>query len=67
MTVAKLIEILKAYPQDLEVIYMCKSEYDSLNECDLEMVDACIPRPDGWIQNKRPDKETRKYLAFPGN
>lgn len=22
---------------------------------------------DGWIQNARPDKPTKKYLEFPGN
>ena len=67
MTVADLIKELKKYPKDLKVAYSLYSEQCILEPDDIEIQEFCHPRPDGWIQNKRPDKPFEKYLLFPGN
>lgn len=67
MTVASLIEILKKKPQNIKVAYEIFSEQCLLEEKDIAIVELCHPREDGWIQNKRPDKPTERYLVFPGN
>lgn len=67
MNVAELIDLLKTQPQDLQVIYLCYSEAVLLEAEDIYVGEACEPRLDGWVQNKRPDMPTRKYLVFPGN
>ena len=67
MTVAELIELLKAYPQDLPVAYSKYSEQCLLDPKDIGIGSACLPRPDGWVQSRRPDMPTCDYLMFPGN
>lgn len=67
MTVAELIEFLKTQPQDMQVAYLHCSEAVVLEADQINIEEACDPRPDGWIQNKRADKPTRTYLMFPGN
>lgn len=67
MTVAELIETLKTFPPDLPVVYQCCSEYNTLEAHQLTVDELCQPRPDGWVHEKRPDKPSIKYLAFPGN
>ena len=67
MTVAELIAFLQTQPQDLPVAYRCCSEQVLLESDDIRIKEACKPREDGWIQDKRPDKETQTYLLFPGN
>ena len=67
MIVSELIEYLQQQPQHLLVAYHCYSESELLNKEDISIKELCLPRPDGWIQNKRPDKETQEYLVFPGN
>lgn len=67
MTVAEFIEFLKTQPQDLKVAYQCYSENCLLDTENIGIADLCHPRPDGWIQNKRPDMETETYLLLPGN
>lgn len=67
ITVAELIEFLKGEQQDLIVAYQCCSEQVLLEVGDTEEFEACEPRPNGWVQCKRPDMSTRKYLLFPGN
>lgn len=67
MTVAELIIKLQSVPQHLLVAYYKYSEQCLLEECDIDIVEACLPRPDGWIQDKRPDKPYVKYLMLPGN
>ena len=66
-TIADLIEHLQTLPQDLPVGYRCYSEECLLDFADLKIEEHCAPREDGWIQNKRPDKPSIKYLIFPGN
>ncbi len=67
MTVAELIEALKGYDQELPVVYQCCSEHTMLEAKQIEILDLCEPRHDDWVHDKRPDKPTRQYLAFPGN
>jgi len=67
MNVSELIEFLKTQPQDLTVIYRCCSESCVLEAEEIYLGEACEPRPDGWVQNKRPDMPTRTYLILPGN
>lgn len=67
MTVKDLIEFLKTQPQHLQVAYRMCSEQCILEIKDIEIEDLCVPREDGWIQNKRPDMPTQTYLVFPGN
>lgn len=67
MTVAELIAFLQTQPQELQVVYRCFSEQVLLEANEIEIVEKCSARPDGWIQNKRPDKPTQMYLMLPGN
>ena len=64
MTVAEFIEYLKSQPQDITVACRCWSEQCLLDTRDIEFVELCHPREDGWIQNKRPDMETETYLLL---
>lgn len=67
MTVKELIEFLQTQPQDLQVAYKCCSEQCLLEAEEIAIEEQCEPRPDGWIQHKRPDMPTQTYLMFPGN
>lgn len=67
MTVADLVALLQTQPQDLLVAYRLCSEQVLLGANEIEIAQACEPRPDGWIQDKRPDKPSRSYLMLPGN
>lgn len=67
MTVAELIEVLKQHPQDLQVAHEQFSEYCLTEAKEIEVRELCKPRPDGWIQDKRADMPTQRYLVFPGN
>ncbi len=67
MNVKQLIAVLETYDPTFEVVYRCCSEYVLLDEGDIKLTSLCLPRPDGWVANKRPDKPNKIYLAFPGN
>lgn len=67
MTVADLIAVLQAYPQDLPVAYDLYSEHALLEPDLIRVMEACEPRPDGWVHEKRPDMPAIRYLMFPGN
>lgn len=67
MTVAELIAYLQTQPQEAQVAYKRFSEQCLLSSEDIEVMEACAPRPDGWIQDKRPDKPAQTYLLLPGN
>lgn len=67
MTVAELIAFLQTQPQDLQIAYMCCSEQCLLEAEQIGIEEKCHPRADGWVQNRRPDMPTQKYLLFPGN
>jgi hypothetical protein len=67
MTVKELIKLLQTYPSGLQVLYCCCSEQVVLEAKDIELKSLCSPRPDGWVQNERPDMPTQQYVLFPGN
>lgn len=67
MKVAELITHLQTLPQDFEVVYCLFSERVQMKANEIEIVEACQPRPDGLVQDKRPDMPTQLYVCFPGN
>ena len=67
MIVSELVEFLKKQPQDIKVAYRTCSEQCVLEAITITIVDLCKPRPDGWVQDRRPDMETETYLLLPGN
>lgn len=67
MTVAELIKFLKTQPQDIKVAYRCCSEQTLMDAGDIGLFVGCVARPDGWIQDRRPDMPTVTYLLFHGN
>lgn len=67
MTVSELIEFLQKQRQDMLVAYQIYSEYAVLEAKDIEIMELCMPRPDGWVHDARPDAEKQEYLVFPGN
>ena len=68
MTVAELIKFLQTQPQDLPVAYRLYSEQKLLETAEIKIDEFCKARPDDyWVENKRPDKPSIKYLVFPGN
>jgi hypothetical protein len=67
MTVRELIEHLKTLPGDMPVAYDRYSEQCLMEVNEITVQDLCHPREDGWIQDKRPDMPTIKYVVFPGN
>lgn len=67
MTVKELIEFLRKKEQDLLVAYRLYSEQCLMDKEEIEIDKLCAARKDGWIQNKRSDMPTQKYLIFPRN
>ena len=67
MLVSQLIEFLKEQPQDIQVVFTACSEQCVLEAEDIRIDELCLPRPDRWVQNKRPDMPSQTYLVFPGN
>ena len=67
MIVSELIQLLQTFPQDLPVAYDLHSEQCLMEPGDIRTENLCLPRADGWVPNKRPDKPTQTYLVFPGN
>lgn len=67
MTVKELIKFLQTQPQDIQVAYYLFSEQCLMDVEDISVIGCCEPRPDGWVQRKRPDMPTQQYLVFPGN
>ena len=53
MTVKDLIEFLQKQPQDIRISYSCCSEQVLMKLEEIEIVDLCIARPDGWVQDYR--------------
>ena len=67
MKVKDLIELLKKYDPELSVVHELYSEQLLVEEDDFSVEDLCLPRPDGWVQNKRRDMPCQKYLVIEGN
>lgn len=65
--VRDLIAYLQKHDPELPVAYQCCSEAAELELKDIEVTNCCLPRNDGWVANKRPDKPSIPYLVFPGN
>ena len=67
MTVAELIEVLKQKPGHIQVAYEIYSTAQLLQESQIRIVTLCEARPDGWVEDLRPDKPSVDYLVLPGN
>ena len=67
MNVAELIKFLQQQPQDALVAYRIYSEQALVTVDRIKTVELCVPREDGWIEYKRPDKAAQTYVLFPGN
>ena len=67
MTVAEFIGFLQTQPQGIQVAFCLYSEQVLLHPKQIQVVELCEAREDGWIQNKRPDMPTQTYLLLPGN
>lgn len=67
MTVSDLIKLLHTFPPEMQVAYYKYSEQCLMKAEEIGIKELCMPRPDGWLQDKRPDIPTMKYLLFPGN
>ena len=67
MNVGKFKDLLNEYPDDMQIVYQKFSEQCLLEKDDISTAECCAPRPDGWVEDKRPDKESQTYLMFPGN
>jgi hypothetical protein len=67
MKVHELIAHLQTFDPNLDVTYACHSEQCILDKEEVDIGQACKPRPDGWVQNYRKDMPSQLYLMFPGN
>lgn len=67
MKVKELIELLQTFPQDMLVARELYSEAVVMSSEDVAFEVLCKPRADGWVENKRPDKESMTYVVFAGN
>jgi hypothetical protein len=67
MNVRELIEFLQKHDPEMPVAFRQYSEQAELEADEIEVKKLTKPRPDGWIQNYRPDMEAQYYLLFPGN
>lgn len=67
MNVGDLVKFLQTLPPDMDVAIQMYSEQRVFTLDEILVIKGCPPRPDGWIQNQRPDVEPQEYLLFPGN
>lgn len=67
MKVRDLIDFLKGFDADLPVARGIYSEQELLTQEMIGVEELCYPRKDGWVQNKRPDMKSIKYLVIQGN
>lgn len=67
MTVAELITLLQAQPQDLEVAYECRDLLHRLEPGDIVVRGASEMDPYGWAALDDPGPPARQYLVLPGN
>ena len=63
-TVAAMIEYLKSLPQDMKIVKSEWSEHVLLEAKNFSIDELCVARPDGWVHEARPDKETERYLVI---
>jgi hypothetical protein len=62
--VSDLIKYLETLPQNLPVAYGKWSEQFLLEIKDINIVECCESRPDGWVAHARPDKKSIPYLLL---
>lgn len=71
MNVGELKKLLEQYPDDMEILYCCYSDYALMDADEVATVQAVMK--DGWamrshrtmsVENKLQEKT---YLLFPGN
>lgn len=67
MKVHELKELLSSFPDDMDIAYKLYSEHCILEVTAIKILRLGETRPDGWVHDSRPDKETIEYLVFPGN
>jgi hypothetical protein len=67
MTVVELIEFLKTHPQDMPILFRQYSDYTELRADQIGVEEHQVPRGDGYVGSKRPDRPSQKFLVFPGN
>lgn len=71
MNVADLKKLLEQYPDDMELLFRCCSDYERMEEADIGPVTA-VDQGGYWMrshatmsaENKSKEKT---YLLFPGN
>ena len=71
MNVKELRELLATFPDDLEVLYCCCSDYDRMEPEEIKVVEA-VDQGGYWMRSHHTmseDNQSRmkKYLLFPGN
>lgn len=64
MTVAELIEVLKAHRQDIQVCHSLYSEQILLDPGGITEVELSAARPDGWVHDHRGNKPKVPYLLI---
>jgi len=67
LTVGTLKKILDQHPDDMYIVYGCRSEQVLMMSDQVNTADLGQARNDNWVHNYRPDKPTQEYLVFPGN
>lgn len=63
-TVADLIEYLKTFDKSLLVGYKCFSDACLLDLDDIKVEKRCMPRPDGWLHEKRGGIKSLKNTSY---
>lgn len=64
MIVRDLIRCLEALDQELEVVTPLYSEHLLLEADQIKVKEFCETRNDGWVEDARPDKQTKKYVRL---
>jgi hypothetical protein len=64
MNVKDLIAHLQTFDPTLEVVVSMHSEYCVLDAKEVDVGQACKPRPDGWVQLYRKDTPSQLYLMI---
>ena len=62
-----LIAFLQTHDPELPVAIEMYSDQILLELKDIRITELSLPRGDGWVESRRPDKELMTYLLFPGN
>lgn len=72
MNVGELKKLLEQYPDNMEVLYCCHSDYARMEVDDVYPVEAVMKSGD-WAMRSHPTMseenkaQAKTYLLFPGN